>query len=275
MRTRETARSRAQKIADQKQAEALGPRDAPSLRDYCTLRGWFLERCSYCAAKGLKPSTREGHRYRLYETVLPEWGDRPLDEINTVEFERWILAQKKYKNRSKNALKNTLSIVFDQAMREDLVTTNPIARVYFLKEDDREERPGLSTWEVSKLFPAGDKAFAKVWDPWWHGVFFETQFATAARTGEMRALMWDAIIIPHRIVRLFRLVDSRREITLPTTMTTRSLRSGKKAWPNTPIRSRGYFLGNPNIRIKERTVVAIAEVRGHLPELLREPRRAS
>jgi len=80
-----------------------------------------------------------------------------------------------------------------EAAREHLVPHNPIVDIESLSVTPRR-RDTLSSRELNILFPYNRKDFEKVWPILWHGILYALAVSSGMRSGELRALRWDAVI---------------------------------------------------------------------------------
>lgn len=60
--------------------------------------------------------------------ILPEFGNKRIDKISTMELQRWFTELgKKYSRETALKIRNTMNPVFDAAVEEELITRNPLA----------------------------------------------------------------------------------------------------------------------------------------------------
>ena len=71
-------------------------------------------------------STQDVYTRVVRNWVLPQWGDLLLDQVKTVEVERWLRATD-LANGSKAKIKNVMSALFSHAVRWEICSHNPIS----------------------------------------------------------------------------------------------------------------------------------------------------
>ena len=104
--------------------------------------------------------------------INPFFGNMPLDKITHKDVNSWLLGfknkkvvihgreeVKSYQNTYANGLFSILNVMLAEAVRRDLIPSNPCDKVKRLK-NDRREMDILTVEEVQKLFPKDHK---KVW----------------------------------------------------------------------------------------------------------------
>lgn len=98
-------------------------------------------------------STSRGYQCWLKNHIRPKWGEYPIDQIKPLAVEQWLkgldLAPK-----SKGHLKNQMRILFNCAMRWDLVPyqANPMGLVWVKDSSKRVRVPAVLTIEQFKKF---------------------------------------------------------------------------------------------------------------------------
>jgi integrase len=106
--------------------------------------------------------------------IIPFFGDVVLDKITAKEINSWLLGFKErktiidgkeeikqYKNTYANTAYGTFNVMLDEAVRRDLIQSNPCKKVKKLKNDTRNVEI-LTVAEVQKMFPA--KNYLKIWE---------------------------------------------------------------------------------------------------------------
>jgi integrase len=105
--------------------------------------------------------------------ILPFFADVPLERITHKDVNKWLLGFKKreitvngkteirvYKNTYANTVLGTLCTMMSYAAEQEIIKTNPCARVKRLK-NDRKKIEIITVKEVQRLFPDN---WAGVWD---------------------------------------------------------------------------------------------------------------
>jgi integrase len=106
--------------------------------------------------------------------IIPFFSDVLLDKITAKDINSWLLGFKKrkvkkdgkeetisYQNTYANSVFGTLNVMLAEAVRRDLLTTNPCDKVKRLK-NDRKEIDILTVAEVQKMFPA--RKYLPIWE---------------------------------------------------------------------------------------------------------------
>jgi integrase len=74
---------------------------------------------------GRSYSTRDRCESVLMKWILPRWENMPIDQIRTVAVEEWLRSISRA-NGTKAKIRNTMSVLFNHAIRWEFVRTNPI-----------------------------------------------------------------------------------------------------------------------------------------------------
>ena len=89
-----------------------------------------------------KESTRENYKGIIKKHLLPVFGDKRLDKGNRADVKQFLFTKKSTKSvgNVKN-LKNLLNAIFSEAMVDDIVPANPVARTikYISSPEELEE----------------------------------------------------------------------------------------------------------------------------------------
>lgn len=75
--------------------------------------------------EGRAYSTRDRYESVLTKWILPRWEKTPIDQIRTVAVEEWLRSISRAKG-TKAKIRNTMSVLFNHAIRWNFVHTNPI-----------------------------------------------------------------------------------------------------------------------------------------------------
>ena len=157
-----------------------------SLKDY-SKNFWIWNKCPYIKAKikrGGKISRHyaESQRRCLVLHVLPCLGDYKLSEITPILIEKWMFGMKDagYKAISINHCKKALNVVFNYAVRENIIKYNPVSDVKPLIGES-VKKSILTPDEIRKLFSIK-------WNNKQHYVLNMLAASTGMRMGEIQAL---------------------------------------------------------------------------------------
>ena len=131
-------------------------------------------------------AVRRGH---LRKHLFPKFGDMPLQRLNPVMLEEWLLTLD-LANHTRNQLMYTLRMIVREAVRAGVLHHDPLAGVERFSTRDYTKRDILTGEDIEKLFPVDPEAFRKVWPQFFNGVMFATALSAGLRSGELRALQW-------------------------------------------------------------------------------------
>jgi integrase len=173
-------------------------------------KGWWdTETCRYLKWRQLHEpivqSTIIGHRNNFENHIKDYFAKYRLDEITSHTVEGWLLhlseknqmakgkTEKKLKAVTINGALGTFKLMIKEAVRMNLLKTNPCNDVKELKEEVAK-REILTLDEVSKLFPAD-------WSAIWNDKMIYTAHRLAActglRIGELRGLRGEYVFDDH------------------------------------------------------------------------------
>ena len=139
----------------------------------------------------LKESTAQAYRVLLDKHILPTFRNQPLAEITRNEIK--VLCYQKSESglagRSVHYIARTISAIFNQAIEDGLVASNPAARPgRYVKIDDRRGHFGFLTPAEGRLFLEAAKKHTAKYYP-----IFLTALRTGMRQGEILGLQWGDI----------------------------------------------------------------------------------
>jgi integrase len=162
----------------------------------------------------LKNSSCVGYENLLKIHLLPDFGNKPIDQISSRMIGDFIVKKFKEGLRSKTIknMKNCLSSVLRYAFRPDgYLESNPATGVLVPKpEDERPERePDPFPWEDRQIF---EDVFRNHFPR--HYPLILTGFRSGLRIGELMALQWGDIDFRHRLIHVTRNI-TRGKVTTP------------------------------------------------------------
>lgn len=216
--TGETSESKAHNYA-MLQVQQVG-RPKPSdirLEEYA--KDFFIwDRCKWIQRQHSKghPFSRAvaaDRRAHLVNHLFPRFGKTILAAFNAVEVESW-LSSLDLSNQTRMHILNSLRIVLREAKREKLLINHPLADIETFAIQHKR-RGVLSEAELEVLFPQSHAKFRKVWPIVYHGIMYALMVSSGARSGEIRALPWKAVIWPHSGILILRAVTADGIIDLP------------------------------------------------------------
>ena len=122
-------------------------------------RGWWEPKtCKYLEWRQVQnpmaPSTIDHYKTNLELHIKPYFGKMMMNSILPEHIQNWImeLSRKGYNNSSINILMATLKVMFKEAARLKLVSSNPAEKIKKLTAANKEVQI-LNLEEVQKLFP--------------------------------------------------------------------------------------------------------------------------
>jgi integrase len=169
--------------------------------------------------RGCKPSTLRDYRSRITSRLLPEFGDRRLEEITSHDIERWrarIVASsgEPLTNKSKNNLLVLLHAIFRRAVTVYGLTYNPVATV-----EPHRVRP---SGDIEVFSPEEVWALARAAASEQDRAIYLTAAFTGLRRGELLALRWRDVDFAGHTIRV-RANWAARALTTPKSGKVRSV----------------------------------------------------
>ena len=137
------------------------------------------------SAMNHKPSTRDSYRSALDKHLIPAFGEMEIDKITRKDVKDFINQTRK-EGLSTGSVRNYkayLSSILSDAVEDELIPFNPVARTgKLIKKDDKPEIRPLSWEEKTKFEEAVEKYYPRYYP------FFLTALRTGSRMGELIAL---------------------------------------------------------------------------------------
>jgi len=130
---------------------------------------------------------------RTTNYIIPAFGRYRLSQITPLMVDRWFLSlESVYKGKplsdnTKNKVLKTLSLMYDEAIRNELVYDNPCKHIRCITES-HEERPVLTDEEMELLFPEEEGRAVWVWQGLMWACYFNVMRCTGFRPGEVAGL---------------------------------------------------------------------------------------
>jgi len=132
-------------------------------------------------------ATRKGYQKIINKLYLPEWADKPIDQITFRMIQNVLQSHPWQSMKTRNNALTPLRGVFDLAMQEGNITRNPVLRVKRVKSQKPPPDP-LELEEVNAILDwlntHRDQQYRN---------YFEFAFFAGARTSELIALDWPCI----------------------------------------------------------------------------------
>jgi integrase/recombinase XerC len=143
----------------------------------------------------LAPSTIDSYKTNLELNIKPFFGKIKLTSISSDIIQNWImqLSQEGYNNSSINIKIATLRVMMKEAIRQKLITINPMDNIKKLVAHNKEVKI-LKSEEVLKLFPLN---WNKVWNSYEVYIFNKLAACTGMRIGEITGLRGENIHEDH------------------------------------------------------------------------------
>lgn len=157
-----------------------------------------------------KPLTQVGYTYLLNKHVIPYFGNRKIDTIKPSELALW--QNKLLENLSSQSvigIRRTLYTVFEDALRDELISKNPFTIV---KCPTLVRLKEVEPFNKDEIFRILDDIPSKI------RLFFAIGFFTGMRTGEITALNVSDIDFENKIIK----VTKTRNQGIQTTPKTKS-----------------------------------------------------
>jgi integrase len=209
------------------------------------------------AEEVLKYSEKHHRDRRTFEgrlnRILPEFGDRPADQIKPVEIDTWIAANTKTPATA-NRYRAMFSLVFREALRNGRVTSNP-ARLVRMRHEDNGRIRFLTDNEEERLRAAIQERFPA------HLPELGIALGTGMRLSEQYNLTWEQVDMSRNEINLDRTKNgSSRSIPMNQTVL-KSFQSLKRAQSSPGRHDRVFGIKNPRMWFK--TAMANAKIENY------------
>lgn len=183
-----------------------------------------IEEYNKDAPNGLKESTLKGYSRIERVIISPTFGDKYIDQITTLEIQRWINS---IFNNGYNDIKHCdetikrillyLSRLLTYAVKHDLLIKNPCSSVNIPKDPNKKPSEKSSKdnyWEIDEF-----NAFLETIQDGLHYDIYEFCFYVGLRIGEFCALQWKHIDLDKGTVTVEQSLSSiTSKITSPKTV---------------------------------------------------------
>ena len=160
----------------------------------------------------LKDATKKHYRYDIHHYVLPIWGHKRLGELRITEVDRGLasLAARGLSRDTVRLAKTMLGKLYKEAIREELVATNPVSNCRMPAVTKTSDRRAMSVEEMEAL--VSSTVGSRIHGPVVIGL------TTGLRPGEILGLRWEDLDLdstdPALIVRESKTAAGRRTVVL-------------------------------------------------------------
>lgn len=172
------------------------PKTTPTFLDYARL---------YLKQADVSKATLREYAKSLDRYWIPHWYQREIHTI-TAKDVRTLVAETDWasdKTRNNNLI--PLRGVFDIALDDDVISTNPVEKIKNTKHQSPPPDP-FSRAEMEQLLTWLYEKYHKEAPVYW--LYFEIAFWTGMRTGELLALTWDDIDFDAGLIKVSKVVSN-------------------------------------------------------------------
>jgi integrase len=172
--------------------------ESPLLKDYAL--GWLKTRL----ANGQPLSSFNQEEARLRNYILPAFGHRKLSEVLANEWESFLdklITKNQLTNATRNRVRALLSKMYNDALRKNIVSKNPITLLPKLKESIKKWDYWGTAEETEKYLAAAQASHCC------HFLFASLALNSGARIGEILALDLCDVDLVKRRIRIWRILE--------------------------------------------------------------------
>ncbi len=161
-----------------------------------------------------KLSTQNDYKISYEKHIKPFFGNKKLDSLKPSDIERWQnKALETVSPRRLKAIRAVLSTIIQDALRDELITKNPLPLVKL----PRSEKVEIQPFSINEIFSILDTAKSQ------YKNFYALGFFTGMRSGEMIGLRWDDIDFRRREISIKRAIKMGVISTPKTVGSTRTI----------------------------------------------------
>ncbi len=144
-----------------------------------------------------KSSTQNDYKISYEKHIKPFFGNKKLDSLKPSDIERWQnKVLETVSPRRLKAIRAVLSTIIQDALRDELITKNPLPLVKL----PRSEKVEIQPFSINEIFTILDTAKSQ------YKNFYAFGFFTGMRSGEMIGLRWDDIDFKRREISIKRAI---------------------------------------------------------------------
>ena len=179
-----------------------------------TIKSWCNEWLDRKTAAGSKKATMG--RYKAHTKAFLDWlgvdrSQKPLESVSTSDMERFKQALQARGIVGKTVLNymKDIGAIYSMAMREGIVSFNPMKAVSAPSTDDSQDRKPFTESEVQAMI---DSAPSEEW----RGMILAAAF-TGLRLGDVARLKWSSIDLQNKKITLIpaKTARKKREVMIP------------------------------------------------------------
>lgn len=159
-----------------------------------SLNDWFIIWIKDFKMKSVKPGTQEVYKNIYSGCIKKSLGKRKIKDIRLEHIQRL------YNNMSEEYAEGTIRLanvvlygLLEQAMKNQLITSNPVRLATIPKARKRQQRKVL-TLKEQKLFLSYAQQYSRLY------TLFAFSLFTGCRNGEARAITWSDLDFENRII---------------------------------------------------------------------------
>jgi len=142
--------------------------------------------------------TQDDYISKFNRLILPYFKDYSIDEIKVFHIENWQKAMlKDYSTTTVKRCKSILSLIFSNAIANELIRINPAQYAQKFRVDHKKQEP-YTVEEMEKILK---------YSTGWFNVFLYLAFTTGMRPGELIGLKWDDIDFKRCVINLKRSIS--------------------------------------------------------------------
>lgn len=172
-----------------------------------------------------KASTKQAYIYIYNCHIKPHFGNKKLDEIKASDINIWknsLYAENKISTRRVNDVKKVLGTIFEDAVKDEIIVSNPVSKSRPLPVHQEKEIIPFSLEEIQKLLQNAQGQDRNL---------IATLFMTGVRTGELIGLKWSDINFNKKEIKINRTIGRGIEGTPKTVSSYRTIPIFKSLYP--------------------------------------------
>lgn len=146
-----------------------------------------------------QPSTRNCYRTILNKHLLPAFGLRKMRAIKPIELQQYVNGFSGTSKTQITMIVSTLKNIFESAVQDRILRTNPAATLRKPDHKDAEEKRALTDEEKIRI--------EALFDTHKYGLYLATMYYTGMRPGEVRGLMWGDVDFQKGMIHVQRDID--------------------------------------------------------------------